>query len=228
MIFGVYLIVAEYGAAKLYNYWAVLSLDIFLVIFWLCSFGLLAAQTAYFLAFGVSTYSSFYDAYVTSELSDTGYVWAICLAAGAGLGGIQFVLFIVSLIIHSVVLHRHRKAGLRCSPGASMAGVGFPAVGYAKPSMSSTPTQSHQQLYAAPTSYPAMPTQNAAPAYGSYHQPQPAYPPPQHAPAQQEYPQQVLTPLSAQHTGGSGFAMPPQHHAAPPMPNAYEAPNNQV
>jgi hypothetical protein len=214
MIFGVYLIVAEYGATKLYNYWAVLSLDIFLVIFWLCACGLLAAQTTYFLAFGVSVYSSYYGTYVNSELSSDGYIWAACLAGAAGLGGIQFILFVVSLIMHSVMLHRHRKAGLRCNPVAS---IGVGAAGYAKPSTASTPTQSHQQLYSTPMSYPLVPPQNAA-GYASPQQPQQA-----HTPHQQAH-----DPLSAEHTGGS-FTMPPQRSSLPAAPtNAYEVPNNQV
>ena len=42
MIVCIYGIVAHFGPTSLYNYWAVLALDIFLVIFWLISFALLA------------------------------------------------------------------------------------------------------------------------------------------------------------------------------------------
>lgn len=50
MIACIYYLVVDFGkdAWKGYNYWAVLSLDIFLLIFWLISFALDAARVAPF------------------------------------------------------------------------------------------------------------------------------------------------------------------------------------
>ena len=84
MLAGIYLLVAEYGTPALYNYWAILALDIFLVIFWLCSFALLAAQVSYLFIYGVDY--SYYDSYYFSGATLT---WLSCLATAAGLGGVQ-------------------------------------------------------------------------------------------------------------------------------------------
>jgi hypothetical protein len=83
LIVGIYLLVAEFGAPNVYNYWAILGLDIFLVIFWLCSFALLASEVAYIFAYGYSY------RYSTSYAYDAILAWASCLAAAAGLGGVQ-------------------------------------------------------------------------------------------------------------------------------------------
>ncbi|KAK3953507.1 hypothetical protein QBC32DRAFT_117373 [Pseudoneurospora amorphoporcata] len=40
----------------------------------------------------------------------------ICLVAGAALRAIEFILHLISLIIHSVFVHRHRAAGLHSKP----------------------------------------------------------------------------------------------------------------
>jgi len=72
--------VAEYNAPVIYNYWAILALDIFLVIFWLCSFSLLASQVSLSYSFSYGYYDSYYD----STLA-----WASCLVGAAGLGGVE-------------------------------------------------------------------------------------------------------------------------------------------
>jgi hypothetical protein len=76
--------VAEYGAPSLHNYWAILALDIFLVIFWLSSFALLAAQVSYLFAYGIDY--GYYDSYY---FSGAALAWISCLATAAGLGGVQ-------------------------------------------------------------------------------------------------------------------------------------------
>jgi hypothetical protein len=56
---------------KTYNYWAVLALDVFLTIFWLVSFAVLAWQAAWYFAAGAwfysydssDTYDDLYDEY---------------------------------------------------------------------------------------------------------------------------------------------------------------------
>jgi len=91
MITCVYLLVAEFSAPKIYNYWAVLSLDIFLLIFWLCSFAYLASQVAIIFGYTTGSYYSYYSNtyyyyyYSRSEV----LVWASCLAAAAGLGALE-------------------------------------------------------------------------------------------------------------------------------------------
>ncbi|KAI1433859.1 hypothetical protein GGR50DRAFT_695709 [Xylaria sp. CBS 124048] len=113
IISSIYLLVAHFGSPKAYNYWAILGLDIFLVIFWLISFALLAAQSDSIIALSNSGY---YYYYYGSDSDAVSIYGAIC-AAAAGLGGVEWVIYVVTLVIHSIALHRHRKAGLHVMPG---------------------------------------------------------------------------------------------------------------
>lgn len=83
LITSIYHLVAEYGAPSIYNYWAVLSLDIFMVIMWLSSFALLASQVA--ALFSYSYYSSGY--YYGLGKGDK--IVVSCLAAASALGGVE-------------------------------------------------------------------------------------------------------------------------------------------
>ncbi|KAM0335375.1 hypothetical protein ACHAQA_000420 [Verticillium albo-atrum] len=236
LITTVWLVVAEYSLPRIYNYWAVLALDIFLVVFWLCAFALLASQVAF--VFSGSSYCDLYSCY-SSEPTGLYFVFAACMAAASALGGLQFALFITSLAIHSTMLHRHRKAGLHCTPHDAGNSHG---------------TVSNEKTAAAQASYqpvnpgaPPYAQQDAAFGNGQQHQTQPQAPqqqqqqqmynpaaqqqvPPQTQQGQFYPPQQVPTPLSAQHTGGSFVQMNPQQHQhqQPPMPaNAHEVAGQQ-
>ena len=80
------MIMAHISLAHLYNYWAGLSLDIFLLVFWIISVAVLASQTAFL--WGAS-----HDICREQDCSDafrdatkfSGYIFA----AIAGLGGIE-------------------------------------------------------------------------------------------------------------------------------------------
>lgn len=232
IIISIYYIVAEFGAPKLYNYWAAMSLDIFMVIFWITSFALLASEVAPYM-------KGYCDYYYCYSLSGTDLVVASCLAAAAGLGGLEFVLFSISLIIHSIMMHRHRKAGLHCNPIGSGAAAGV--------APSSMPASSVQQPVQAEKphvmpSYTAVPQQQQQQPQGVppqvYMQQQQGYPqqtmtpPPQQpygAPMAQPtpyYPQQTPSPLVAQQTGP--YAAPPQQGVPAPHPGHYEAQGTQV
>lgn len=87
LIICIYYIVAEFGAPAIYNYWAVLGLDIFLVLFWLISFALLAAQIAPYMA-GYTSCDYYGDCYSVT-LSDAEKTYAGALAAAAGIGGLE-------------------------------------------------------------------------------------------------------------------------------------------
>lgn len=96
------------------------------------------------------------------------------------MGCAQFsLLFVISLAITSVMLHRHRAAGLHCMPGShlektSPAAAAAPQTTYAAQPMYATQGQAQPQVY-------AMPQQQAVYAY----------------------PQQTPSPLVAQNTGAS-------------------------
>jgi hypothetical protein len=86
LIVCIYLLVAEYNAPVAYNYWAILGLDIFLVIFWLCSFAVQSASISYSVGYYGYTYDYYYDSYYADGYS---LAWYACQAAAAGLGGVQ-------------------------------------------------------------------------------------------------------------------------------------------
>lgn len=88
LVITIYYMVVEFSrsAWKSYNYWAVLSLDIFALIFWLISFALMAAQTAPF-SDGFIICGSLECIYYSLD----GIFLTIfaCMATVAGLGGIE-------------------------------------------------------------------------------------------------------------------------------------------
>jgi hypothetical protein len=91
LIVTIYYLVAEFSAPAVYNYWAVLALDIFLVIMWLSSFALLASQVSAIYSYSGS--SSYYYYWKRSDVGKRAAVdpssWAACLAACAALGGVE-------------------------------------------------------------------------------------------------------------------------------------------
>ncbi|KAG0134856.1 hypothetical protein HOY82DRAFT_583896 [Tuber indicum] len=105
-IVGAYLLVTPLRAPKLYNCWAALVLEIFGVIFWLSAFATLASWAS----LGLLTVD--YLDNITKEAEER-YAryragWR-CAGAAAGLGGIVWILFMITLITYSIFLHRHRK-----------------------------------------------------------------------------------------------------------------------
>ncbi|RYP91851.1 hypothetical protein DL770_002028 [Monosporascus sp. CRB-9-2] len=188
LIASIYCLVAHFGPPQAYNYWAILGLDIFLLVFWLASFAVLAAQVAPYLAY-YSTYSDYYgySSYSDYEyyIYDAAYLSYFAILAGAaGLGGLEFILYIVSLSIHSVMLHRHRQAGLHCMPlGSSF---------HAAPGGGMTGIQPQLQ----------QPNPQLAPAHhsNSGNPPQNMHPNPQ---------QSTVSPVSPQPTGSSYVQGPP-------------------
>ncbi|ROW14160.1 hypothetical protein VPNG_04193 [Cytospora leucostoma] len=113
LIITVYYVVVEFGPVNGYNYWAVLALDIFAIIFWTASFALLASQIAPYM--GGYTVCDYYEC-DTYALTGDELTFGACLCAAAGLGGVETILFMVALAYHSVMMHRHRSAGLHCKP----------------------------------------------------------------------------------------------------------------
>ncbi|EFW99379.1 hypothetical protein CMQ_5800 [Grosmannia clavigera kw1407] len=158
----VYLLVAELAVSAIFNYWAALGLDIFLVVFWLVSFALMASQVAPFMR----TYDECYGDYCyTYALDGYAKTFADCMAAVAGLGGLEFLLFIVSLAISGFALHRHRALGLHCIPGQERTVVGAGEKGVPVALQSIQPAQSFQQQPAQPQLQPqTQPQQFQAPA----------------------------------------------------------------
>ncbi|KAI0532766.1 hypothetical protein GGR58DRAFT_507098 [Xylaria digitata] len=143
LLSSIYVLIAHFGPPAAYNYWAILGLDIFLVLFWLIAFALLASQAAIILAVGGGIYIDF------TIIGSTA-------AAAAGLGAVNWVAYLVSLILHSIALHRHRKAGLHAMPGkspdpaASLEGDKFQM----QPQQPQTYYPPQPQTHEAPSTYP--------------------------------------------------------------------------
>lgn len=226
---------AHYAKPSFYNYWAVMALDIFHVVFWLVAFAVLASQVSTLYSYlgmsggrGSYYYSSSY--YTTSAVEEA---WLACQAAAAAVGGVLFVLFVVSLVFHSMALHRHRAAGLHCTAlptsGQSASGPApyaekanpvqtYPAPVYTQPAQGypqqQQPQQPQQQYYdpSAVTS-PMSATQGQQGYYPQQTQPQQqqqqVYGDAQQQPYQAQQPvyppPQTVSPppLSAQYTGSS-------------------------
>jgi len=181
MIITVYIIVAEFAVPVIYNYWAILGLDIFAVIFWIISFPLLASEVADFVVFDnynndytCSYYIGDYCVYKRSlGLSkrfwiDSSTTYRNAMAAAAGLGGLEFILFVISLVFTGIWLHRHRKAGGHCMPNSTAAQVAGPATSYpVEPKVNPDQGEYPPQGAYAPPQQPAYPqeTYNPAPGY---------------------------------------------------------------
>jgi len=134
MIIVVYYIVATIAAPALYNYWAVLGLDIFACVFWIISFSLLASEVS---QYQIVTYTSddclyYVDGvcykkrslnFLAKRVATTNvYTYRNSMAAASGLGGLEFLLFVATLAITGIYLHRHREAGGHCMAGAMETG----------------------------------------------------------------------------------------------------------
>jgi hypothetical protein len=168
------------------------------------------------------------------------------MAAVAALGGLEFALFVVCLIVGGVYLHRHRAAGLHSRAGVprtEKAGAGFapaPGVMYPQPMpvygmppqhTGSFPPQGHQMMAPPPMMYPQH-TGSTQPVsmYGApagYMQPGNTMsmyggqmPPPQHTgtPVQHAAPYQA-----PQHTGNGGEIVQPTPTYPPQAPSPLQS-----
>ncbi|PQE13557.1 Integral membrane protein [Rutstroemia sp. NJR-2017a BVV2] len=134
IIIVVYYLLATLSFPSLYNYWAILGLDILAVIFWVVSFPLLASEIANYTEYYSYTdyYSGYdcsysYDGYcyykqkrgleIAKRATTTFYTYRNAMIAAAALGGLEFLLFVATLIIVAIGISRHRKSGGHCVPG---------------------------------------------------------------------------------------------------------------
>ncbi len=83
----------------MYNYWAILGLDIFAIVFWIISFSLLASEVA---AYTIVTYNTsddclysyagvcYYKRSLDKRVATTNvYTYRNSMAAASGLGGLE-------------------------------------------------------------------------------------------------------------------------------------------
>ncbi|KFX96285.1 hypothetical protein O988_05390 [Pseudogymnoascus sp. VKM F-3808] len=114
-----YTMVATYGdVPRVYNYWVILSLEAILLAFWLLSFSFLAlpiAQAFYFVHGGQAGRYSRYD---TGYITDEGVIAFVDLMmVSVVVGVIEFILYFITLVTFSTIVHYHRREHRHCSCG---------------------------------------------------------------------------------------------------------------
>ena len=99
MLILAYVLISSHAWASAYNKWVILGLEIFCVNSWLTVLGVIStlasaiwSNLVYFMG-DLPGFSYFYDAVV----------------AAAALAGLEVALFLITLIVFGVFLHRHRK-----------------------------------------------------------------------------------------------------------------------
>jgi len=161
MIIAVYNIVSSTGLKVAYNYWAILGLDIFAIVFWIISFSYEAWTTAAATDWYESVYTcTWYDGYcykkrdlpLVSRATTNVYTYRNSMAAAAGLGGLEFILFAITLIFTALHVVRHRKAGghsaaTRTSTGPAPVPADGPAPVYSETKNTELNGQNGQQQY---------------------------------------------------------------------------------
>jgi hypothetical protein len=92
IIITVYIIVSTAAAPVAYNYWAILGLDIFAVVFWIIAFPLLASEVASFVVVTCAYYdygTCYYYKRSIEKRDVNPYTYRNAMAAAAGLGGLE-------------------------------------------------------------------------------------------------------------------------------------------
>ncbi|KAL2122766.1 hypothetical protein VTJ04DRAFT_3221 [Mycothermus thermophilus] len=213
----IYHLVYEFGFPIIYNYWAVLGLDIFYVVMWLIAFPLVLDFVAPWMK----------ELNRNSKIATSEDKSGIHTALVAGVFGVfEFLLFVASLVVHSIRLHHHRQAGLHCVP-LSMAKPAPAAPVVVVPMQQQPPyppqPQQPQAVYGAP------PPQGGyyVPAPQQQQQPVVAQVPPQgfyspSPPPQQQTPQPIVPQPTGQSLASYGAdpraASPPPLQQQPPYP----------
>ena len=85
----IYIFVATYSQPIIYQYWAILGLEIFCLIFWLISFALLASEVAVAASYDCGGYYDGYGDYVEETCSSATLGIIGLFGACAGVGGIE-------------------------------------------------------------------------------------------------------------------------------------------
>ncbi|KAL2270015.1 hypothetical protein VTJ83DRAFT_2199 [Remersonia thermophila] len=193
--------VYAFGPPKAFNYWAVIALDVFFTVFWAAGF---PYQVAGSVPWVQATANSYY--YKTDH-----EVFAILLTIGA-IGGAEFILYVICLIVGGIRTHRHRKAGLRNRPVRTK--VGTPGV----PTVAMTAVPQAQPAAAYPVQQPQPQPQPQLQPQPVQPQPQ-AYPPQNQAPAFNAPQGGYYTPVSP------ATPQPPQPAVAQPPPQGFYSPS---
>ncbi|KAI7229351.1 hypothetical protein KC343_g4712 [Hortaea werneckii] len=111
----IYYFVAVHASPKLYNWIALLVLEVLALVFWLACFAALGAHYA-FLVFYANYYV--YDSYYRKrDLYMLGNAYTGILIACLAISIVNFILYCVTLGFMCTAIHSHRKAGLPFKAG---------------------------------------------------------------------------------------------------------------
>jgi hypothetical protein len=206
-----------------YNIWAILSLDLFMAIFWLASLGANAALRASF-KYDVNVEACFNDGSMINSntcivskralekrAAVAGEVGLALMSAIAGVSALEWLFFIATLVFHGHTYrlwHQEHKKPSADNATVEEKAQGAPMLAPQAGPQPAQPQYTDQQQYHSqmhppqpqpqPQAYP-QPTPSPSPA--PYAQQTAAYPPQQ----QQQQPQQPYTELSS-------HQQPPTHH----------------
>ncbi|KAH8821484.1 hypothetical protein F5884DRAFT_89154 [Xylogone sp. PMI_703] len=197
MIITVYVLVSTIWVPVLYNYWAILGLDIFAIVFWIISFSLLASEVAAYSWVTNYDYTDCYYGYcfkkrsgVEKRATTDVLTYRNAMAAASGLGGLEFILFVITLVVFSIRLHRHRQAGGHSMPASAAAAAAAevepkpqeqiivvpvqevqPGQQYVQVPVQQVPVQVvDQQFQQYPVQYQEVPQPSVSPVYSTQHQ----------------------------------------------------------
>ncbi|KAJ1326985.1 membrane-associating domain-containing protein [Microdochium nivale] len=137
---SIYNIIACNIHPKFYNYWVVLTFEVILFMAWLVAFALMGSTGAILLALWQANGNSY-----PAETADLIAIFGSVMAGAGAVGAMNWILFFVSLVMNSVLITRHRSAGLHNKR----------VVGRSQPGGGEVTMQSEQsyQMYSQPSGY---------------------------------------------------------------------------
>ncbi|OBT79779.1 hypothetical protein VF21_01436 [Pseudogymnoascus sp. 05NY08] len=126
IIVASYTLVATYGdMPRLYNYWVILSLEAFVFVFWLLSISFLALPVGaafYFVNGGQAGHYSRYDIGFVADPIVIAFIDLMMVSVAAGI--IEFILYFITLVTFSTIVHYHRREHRHCACVRSETGDG--------------------------------------------------------------------------------------------------------
>ncbi|KFY22049.1 hypothetical protein V493_06895 [Pseudogymnoascus sp. VKM F-4281 (FW-2241)] len=216
-----YIVTSSFIVPTLYNIWTSLALQAFLCIFWLATFGTLAAASvAYSIDDAFDYYDNdewFYSVHTGDYVSaETAKVVVNTTKASAALTAFIWVSFVATLIYTTLSAIRHgrgNRAGAAPAPAANQEHKMGPVGGPTPTSYQPVEQYAQQPQYAAPYAAPGA----EYPQQQQQFQQQPMGYAPQQFQQPTAYPQQTGSPAPYQPTGSPA----PYQQAGSPAPGAY-------
>jgi hypothetical protein len=127
LISTLYSLITTHKLLVAYNYWAIIALDIFLIVFWLISFAKGAAEANHYRWLsdfdgwaGVGQSRTWWNTLVADAVLGADQ---LCVCSPSPLSGVGFgdtnsnsVLYVLSFLVMLYYVNKHRNAGGHCVP----------------------------------------------------------------------------------------------------------------